>query len=412
MKILYVTYGLPYPPDSGARARDFHLITRTARHARVFLCSLAATPDDAKHAAAMKPYCESVEVYEPRPGWRLGDALRGARAGRPLAMHTFFFPEMADRIRRTIAEQGIGVLEIEHSFLAGYRAAVPDGHPCRTVLTFHNVGSQQYRRMARLRTSAASRLAFGVKALLMRGWEARWAARFDRCVVVSEPERELLLAQSPSLPVSVVENGVEVPEQLTPGDGAGNTLLFVGVMGYPPNADGALHFCDRVLPLVQRSVPDVRLAVVGHAPPASVRRLAGRPNVVVTGSVADVVPYYRDARVVVVPLRGGGGTRLKILEAMALGRPVVSTSIGCEGLHVEDGVHLEVADEPAEFAQRVIRLLRQRERRDAIVAAARQRVEERYDWPILAGRLRAVYEGVLGVRPPAEAGRELEGVSR
>jgi glycosyltransferase involved in cell wall biosynthesis len=181
-------------------------------------------------------------------------------------------------------------------------------------------------------------------------------------------------------------------------------------MGYPPNADAVLYFCRDILPLIEREVPDVRLLIVGHAPPQPVRRLADRHNVTVTGSVPDILPYYRQAKVSIVPLRGGGGTRLKILESMALGRPVVSTSIGCEGLDVDDGIHLEIADRPAEFAGSVIRLLREPARREQIATAARRRMEECYDWSIIAEKLLALYEELLATRSAETSVNSLRGL--
>jgi sugar transferase (PEP-CTERM/EpsH1 system associated) len=404
MRILFVTYGLPYPPDAGARMHDYHLIRQISRYAQVLLCSLGTTPADLDHVEALKPYCEAVEVY---PGWRrsawgqITGGVRGLLAGRPLAMHPFFFPELAARIRKTIVRHDVDLVQIEHSIMAGYRDAVPPGRRCRTVLSFHNVASRQYQRMPRLHLPVGARLLFGVKALLMQRWEVRHAARFDHCLVVSPLERDLLREENPSLPISVIENGVDSRHNQPLEGETGNALLLVGVMGYPPNADAALYFCKSILPLVQREVPDVRLLIVGHAPPPAVRRLAEQGNVTVTGSVPDVLPYYRQARVSVVPLRGGGGTRLKILESMALGRPVVSTSIGCEGLAAEDGVHLLVADEPAQFARWVIRLLRERAPRQQLAGNARRLVEERYEWSVIAAKLLAVYRKLLEPRPPA-----------
>jgi glycosyltransferase involved in cell wall biosynthesis len=152
-----------------------------------------------------------------------------------------------------------------------------------------------------------------------------------------------------------------------------------------------LYFCRSILPLVRREVPNVRLVVVGHSPTLQVRSLAARDDVVVTGSVPDVIPHYRQARVAVVPLRGGGGTRLKILEAMALGRPVVSTSLGCEGLAVIDQEHILIADTPAEFASRVVQLLADADLRRVMTVKARSLVEAQYDWPIISQKLLALY---------------------
>jgi glycosyltransferase involved in cell wall biosynthesis len=311
-----------------------------------------------------------------------------------MATQCYFFPEFAAKINALVRRRDIDLVQIEHSILAGYRDAVPPGCRPLTVLSFHNVAAQQYRRLARLAAGPGDWVVRALKAYLMRGWEGRLAGRFDHCLVVSCADRELLRAQAPGLAVSVVPNGTNADRPPLPEAEAGNDLLFVGVMGYPPNADGVIHFCRTILPLVRREVPDARLLIVGHSPPEAVRRLAG-DGVVVTGAVADVLPYYQQARVCVVPLRAGAGTRLKILEAMALGRPVVSTAVGCEGLEVTDGDHLHVADEPVAFARRVVRLLRARPLREALAARARRLVEERYAWPIIGDRLLGLYRQLM-----------------
>jgi glycosyltransferase involved in cell wall biosynthesis len=161
-------------------------------------------------------------------------------------------------------------------------------------------------------------------------------------------------------------------------------------MNYVANFDAVLYFCSEILPRIRRVVSEVEVWVVGADPPPEVRRLSG-DGVHVTGRVDDVVPYYRRSSVCVVPLRAGGGTRLKILEAMALGRPVVSTTIGCEGLDVVDGEHLLIADSPEQFADKTVRLLTDRASYQRITTKARQLVVDRYDWDVVARQLLEIY---------------------
>jgi glycosyltransferase involved in cell wall biosynthesis len=170
--------------------------------------------------------------------------------------------------------------------------------------------------------------------------------------------------------------------------------MFIGNMGYPPCVDAVLYFCSEILPLIRQAIEPIELWIVGADPRPEVLRLNGS-DVRVTGRVEDVVPYYQQSTVCVVPLRAGGGTRLKILEAMALGRPVVSTTIGCEGLDVVDGEHLYIADTPEEFAEKTVRLLRNRQSYQHIRANGRQLVEARYSWDRIAERLMDVYEEVV-----------------
>ncbi len=399
MNVLFVTYGLPYPPDRGPRIRDSFLIKSVSRRHDVLLLSLLDSPEQMRYLSQMERHCRLVDaiVARPRsPAEHIRGVLRGVLSGRPPATHPFFYEEMAAKIREVTTRRNVDIVQIEHSFLAPYVDALPRGSKCKAVLDFHNVGLGQYRRMIGLNTRPAQKLGFVLKWLLMLGWESAYAQRFDHCLVVSQQERELLQTSRPNLPISVIENGVDTTVcKPLPEASVGNVLLLVGTIGYPPNRDAVLYFCQRILPLIQRRIPDVKLYVVGHAPTSEIQGLAVRKNVVVTGSVPDIVPYYQQARLTVVPLRGGGGTRLKILESMAFGRPVVSTSLGCEGLAVVDGEHVMIADSPSEFAERVIQLLEDRGLRAQICENAVQLVQTRYDWSIISQKLMDVYAALL-----------------
>jgi glycosyltransferase involved in cell wall biosynthesis len=227
---------------------------------------------------------------------------------------------------------------------------------------------------------------------MMRAWEPRYAERFDRCISVSEEDRRLLIASNPRLQVDVIPNGVDVqmyqPSSL---DGNQPALLFIGTMDYPPCNDAALYFVSEILPHIRRVIPNVETWIVGRDPSPEVMQLNGK-GVHVTGRVDDVRPYYRRSSVCVVPLRAGGGTRLKILEAMALGRPVVSTTIGCEGLDVVDGEHLLIADTPKLFSEQTVRLIQDTKLCQRITTEARELVVTHYDWDGIAKRLMLVYE--------------------
>jgi polysaccharide biosynthesis protein PslH len=398
MRILFVTYGLPWPPRSGVRIRDFNLIRHLSRQHSILVLSLLEFPEEVEELAHLRPYCEMVDaVTAPQLGLREGVAAvgRGLRARRPLATHSFYSEELAAKINAVVTRQDPDVIQIEHSFLAPYVDALPKASRCKKVLSFHNVGSRQYSRMTRLQLGLKDRLGFAGKSLLMRGWEVALAEKFDHCVVVSVTEQRLLQAAKLTRPISVIDNGVDTElYQPLPETSGGNAVLFVGTMGYAPNVDAVLHFQRAIMPLVRNSVPDVELLVVGAHPRPQIRQLAMPGEVTVTGQVPDVVPYYQRSRVSIVPLRAGGGTRLKILESMALGRPVVSTSIGCEGLAVVDGEHLLIADEPESFAECVVRLLIDQELRERIARHGRQLVERRYDWSAASRRLATIYQSV------------------
>jgi glycosyltransferase involved in cell wall biosynthesis len=228
-------------------------------------------------------------------------------------------------------------------------------------------------------------------------YEATVCRLADRVVAVSEADKATLQRLVPGLDVTVVPNGVDVgyytSADIQPLPLPSHSLIFTGKMDFRPNVDAGLWFCQEVLPLVRRRMPDVRFYIVGQSPHRRVLRLTDDPAVTVTGYVDDVRPYIAGACVYVIPLRIGGGTRLKVLEAMAIGKPIVSTSLGCEGFQgLVPGRELSLADTPEEFAQQVIGLLDDASRRERLGQAARRFVEEQYDWRLIVPKLERAYE--------------------
>jgi glycosyltransferase involved in cell wall biosynthesis len=397
MAILAVTYGLPWPLTEGSKQRDYYLLQELAKENEVVLLSFCKDDRGPHDVAELRRFCKEVHIYVP-PGRRpWTSAAAHMRAGRPIATLPFYCEPFARRIAELCRVNRMDLVQIEHSFLAPYRMAIPPA--CPAILSLHNIGARQYASMARL-SGAGFR---GVlKAWAMRKWEVDWARRFDRCLTVSAQEAEWLRRRAPNLPVTVVENGIDCDRlrPLPPAAGS-NDLLFVGVLGYPPNADAVVQFVRRTLPVLRRSRPELKLLIVGRSPRPDVRALAGSDGVELHADVPDVTAFYRRARACVVPLRAGGGTRVKILEAMALGRPVISTPAGCEGLEVTHEDHLLIAERPAAMAAEVERVLSDRRLADGICDRARRWVEQRHDWRIPGAILRQVHRE-LSARP-AEA---------
>ncbi|MGE5445498.1 MAG: glycosyltransferase family 4 protein [Ignavibacteriales bacterium] len=398
MRILFITFGLPYPPDSGVRIHDFYLIKNISQHHSVLVLSLLTSREQVEHIRGLRQYCDYVDFVLGKPHSireHFSGIIRSLLKGRPLATHPFIYDEMLSKVREIVTNWDVDVIQIEHSFLAPYVEAISTNGKCKKILSFHNLGAIQYKRMTGLRTGFTQRSLFLLKWMLMLRWEAKYAEKFDHCLVVSPLEGKMLQSANPKLSISVIENGVDTELYQPLKDGLdGNVLLFVGTMRYPPNIDAVLYFCDSIMPIIQHQRPDTKLIVVGHEPTSGIRKLSERGNVVVTGYVPDVIPYYQQSQVTIVPLRGGGGTRLKILESMVLGRPVVSTTLGCEGLDVTHKENIMIADTPSEFAECVIQLLRDKELKDRIVHNARHLVETYYDWKTISRRLTILYNNM------------------
>jgi glycosyltransferase involved in cell wall biosynthesis len=265
---------------------------------------------------------------------------------------------------------------------------LPARPPCPSVVFTHNVESEIWRRHAETKTGGLMRSLYRTQYRRMLRFEARALSRFDGVLAVSAADAETLRRLYPDLiqaPIHVVQTGVDteffrpVTTAVTP-----KSLVFTGSMDWLPNEDAMLFFYREILPRIREQEPDVSLTIVGRAPTPAVARLAQDPAITVTGRVDDVRPHLANGAVYIVPLRIGGGTRLKIFEAMAMGKAVVSTAVGAEGLPVRDGEHLLLADAPDAFASAVVRLFRDHDRRRAIETAARSLVVTQYDWAAVA----------------------------
>jgi polysaccharide biosynthesis protein PslH len=237
-----------------------------------------------------------------------------------------------------------------------------------------------------------SKLFQYLNQLRFKDFELGALKRYTAIIAMSELERRLLLAENPHMSVHVVPNGVDAHGiSFQPAEDSCRSIIFVASMDSEANHDGAMYCIREIWPRVRASRQDLRLALVGRNPRSELIACHNGDDIVVTGKVNDVFPYYRNAVVAIVPLRSGGGTRLKILEAMAAGTAVVSTSIGCEGLDVEDGKNILVADAPDHFAASIVRLLGDGACRRLVVTEARRLVEEHYDWDLIGQQHDKVY---------------------
>ena len=273
------------------------------------------------------------------------------------------------------------------------------GSGAMKIIDAHNVEHDILARLARTSRSGIRRLYYHFESIACRREELAALGRQNAILVTSERDRMLIGKDLPQIPAFVIPNGVDTtyftPKLASEEPGS---LVFTGAMNYAPNADGILHFIDSVFPLICARVPGSVLYVVGGSPPPELKRRAG-PHIVVTGHVEDVRPYVWQASVYVVPLRSGGGTRLKILEALAMGKAIVTTSIGCEGLDVCEKESVLLADEPVEFADAVVGLLRDIARRRMLGSNGLALAREKYDWTVVGESLEEAYRSLHRSKP-------------
>jgi glycosyltransferase involved in cell wall biosynthesis len=379
MRVLFVSAWFPHPPSNGSRLRVHHLLRALAPHHAVTLLCFADEPGIDPAAPELRALCQRVRVL-PRPvfdphAWRSRLAWL---APRPASLAATFSAEMADALREAAA----GCDTVVASQIAC--AAYADYFEARPAL-FEEV------ELGWLSDRSGAGRQANVRARLRRAkyqhWLRRVLPRFRACTVVSEQERELLAhAVGTALPIHVLPNAVAVAEY-TPGQPEPGTVIFTGSFRYAPNHEAMRWFVGEVWPRVLAARPAARLVITGADEGLP---LPAAPNVARTGFVADVRPLLASSAVAVAPILRGGGTRVKILEAMASGAAVVATRKGAEGIEATPGEHLCLADDPMRFADAVLTLLADAPRRARMAAAARHLVEARYDWRVVGPRFEAL----------------------
>jgi glycosyltransferase involved in cell wall biosynthesis len=406
IRVLIVTPSFPYPPHGGAELRYYHLIKRLARQYKISLVTLTASPVADRFVGKMRDYCEEVIVV-PRhtsPRWRqIPSIVRLLLSGRPFGTKYYNDDRLPRILNRLLTRRPYDILQIEHSEVAGIirRVAAKHLRNTRTLLTFHNVVYLKDRSILALEGTPYNLMKTMLNLVSMKAWERAMTAEFDACIAMSPPDCEALKSLGSDINPFIVPNGVDTQAlKLLPPNKDTRTLLFVGDCNYLPNRDGVSWFYKHVFGAIRDSVPDVRLLIVGKGSDEWLHRLGADPSVSITGHVDDVVAFYEHAAISIVPLRAGGGTRLKILESMALGRPVVSTSIGCEGLNVGDGKNILIANEPERFAECVVKLLHDPILSQRLITNARQLVAAEYDWNTIARMHSELYQRLVSGTQP------------
>ena len=397
MRILWLKSDLLLPLDKGGRLRSWHLRRHLAKQHDITYLAFCEPQQAPADAAGMREVCSEL-IAIPRKestkgSWRFyAEVARHLLSPLPYAVGKYRSRAFECKLRELLETRTFDLIVCDFLFPA---VNLPKTLPCPAVIFTHNVESEIWRRHAETQTGALGRLLYGMQYRRMLRYEHRTLARFDGVLAVSEADRETMRRLYPDAirgPVHVVPTGVDTEyytpaARVNPAPGENRSMVFTGSMDWLPNEDAMLFFCREILPLIRREEPKATLSVVGRTPTAAVTALAKQPGVIVTGRVDDVRPYVRDAAVYLVPLRIGGGTRLKIFEAMAMAKAIVSTKVGAEGLPVTDGEHVWLADEPQAFARAVVSLMRDEDRRRQLEEAARKLVLERYDWSAVAGWL-------------------------
>jgi glycosyltransferase involved in cell wall biosynthesis len=403
MRILFITPTLPIPTTSGA-VRSFNLIKQLSDRHEVFVLSFVQ-PSEHDLLGTLEPYCTGMELV-PFDGFRqLGkwqNRIRGwhllLTSSRPQYVWTFPVERMRKPLEALVQRLDPDVVHFEHLYLVELLSAIGD---LPAVLSEQNVEFESIKRLRDMAKHPLHRARDHLAYKRMLAFETRWVRRLPVCLAVSEQDATLLRAFAGATEIHLVPNGVDSQSFSPPGNGyerSSSNVLFFGTLNYGPNRDGIIDFCRNIWPAVHTARPDATLEIVGINPPSDVLDLGRLPGVTVTGFVTDIRPKLWSATISVVPLHWGGGTRLKILEALAAACATISTSMGAEGLALRDQEEIVIADTHNEFAQSVVDLLANPRKRAMLSVAGQRAVATKYDWGPIARRLEAAYLRAIELR--------------
>lgn len=389
MKILWIKTELLHPVDKGGKIRTYEMLKQLKRDHQVTYLTLddGASSADAREKAS--EYCHKLVTvpHQTRPKFSVGfyvELIQNLFSQLPYAVKKYQSAAMQEELLRLIEEDQPDVVVCD--FLTP-SVNVPEKLGCATVLFQHNVEAMIWRRHYETQANWLKRLYLYGQWRKMRAFERKECHRYDHVIAVSREDREMMRNDYQIEAVTDVPTGVDTnffrPQSGRKPEPA--SLVFTGSMDWIPNVDAINWFCNEILPLIRAQVPNVKLTVVGRSPGRELLELSKRDSsVIVTGRVDDVRPYMENAAAYIVPIRIGGGTRLKIYEAMAMEKPMVSTTVGAEGLPLNDGEELLLADAPETFADAVVRVLTDPELANRLGQLSASRVRERFGWERVA----------------------------
>ncbi|MFC1891441.1 glycosyltransferase [Thermodesulfobacteriota bacterium] len=392
MKILFVSPKFPYPPNNGGAIRIFNLLKEVSKYHDTSLLTFVTNEEQFKLVNKLEKELCPVNIVWHSLDRRWKAHLKYFLTPIPYYRNVSISPEMSLQLRHLSVQNDYDIVQIESLTMAHF---VEDTTAPVTVLDMHNVESLLYNRMRKILPVGKEKVLGLLDDLKLKKYEKNQVRKFNTCLATSDIDQDIL-AKSSNCNIYTIPNGVET-DFFQPGifKEERESLVFVGSYTYYPNVDAVVYFCEKILPLITRFKKRIKFFVVGRNPPNEIKALDKANGVIVTDFVEDVREYIGRATVYVVPLRSGSGTRLKILEAWAMGKAIVSTSLGVEGLCAKHNDNVIIADDPTFFAESVIDLLEDKNKRIALGSAGRETVEQNYEWSLIGQQLCKIYEGLL-----------------
>jgi len=393
MNILYLCHRFPYPPKRGGKIRPFNMIRHLheAGH-KVTVCSLARSAVEAEEGAGIAAHCTAFHMGHVKEPLQFARMLVRLPLPTPSSMGYFYSAELAGKVSQLLRSQRWDLIFVHCSSVAQYVAHV-QGVP--KILDFGDMDSQKWLEYAHYKPFPLS-LGYTLEGSKMLRAEKRLARQFDVSTATTRAEWQTLNDYGTGATTDWFPNGVDA-QFFSPTDGAydADTISFIGRMDYYPNQECMQRFCDQVWPLLRAQRPQMKLLIVGADPSPAMTALGSLPGVTVTGSVPDVRPYIRSSALMVAPLAIARGTQNKVLEAMAMGVPVVTSTVAAGGVDAEAETHLLVADTPAQIAAAVLRVTQNPAERQRLASAGRERMLSHHAWPRSMQRLDGIIEGCL-----------------
>jgi polysaccharide biosynthesis protein PslH len=395
VRVLLLTQVLPYPPDSGPKVKTFYVLRYLVRRHEVTLVSFVRG-DQTEHIQALKVYCRDIYTVPMQRSYRqnISGLAKSLVGNKPWIMARDDVKEMRILVDRLARQEKYDVAHADQLNMAQYALRVPR---VKHVLDAHNALWVLYQRLAQTMPHGPQRWLIERDWRLLKKYEGEMCLKFDQVLTVSDEDKlsfEVAM-RGKKKEIHVIPIAVDTDEiQPVERDQDASHIVHIGTMYWSPNIDGMMWFLENVLPYIQTKLPETTCDIIGARPPQRLIDFGkSHPGVNVTGYVVDPTSYLQKAAVMVVPLRAGGGMRVKILNALAQGMPIVSTTLGCEGIQVEHENHLLIADTPEDFAKETLRLIGNPELARRLGEAGRHLIQEKYDYRTACAPLEWIYPG-------------------
>lgn len=398
MNILFISTNYPYPADSGHNLRTFYTLKYLAQDNRIYYVAFKKKHQDLLESDPIREMCETIDIFvTPDDFSKLRmtfSLMRNVVSDYPYVANKYYNEKVERRIKELLSKNRIDVVHLDLLPLTRYLSNFK-GIP--VALTEHNVESGRLLSLVRQSENIFFKVYMYMQYKKLATFEKEEMGKCEICIAVSEKDKEVLSKFNPNTEITVIPNGVDVA-YFSPKNGkrVPKSVIWVGGMKDFYNRQAVNYFCEEIFDKIKKEVQEVRLTMVGKSPTKKVLELAEQnKDVRCIGYVEDVRPYINEAMIFIAPILSGGGTKLKVLNALAMGKAVVTTSIGAEGIDVTNGENIIIADNPDEFARRSVELLKNPEKAERIGKKARELIIEKYDWEKIGKRYNKIYEELV-----------------